>query len=564
MRKIVHLMLTAALLAAPAPGVAQSRGQSRADREAAAANARLARALEGHVTFLADDLLEGRGIGQRGHEIAARYVAAQFAALGLEPAGEEGWFQRVNFAERSFISERETMTLQRTRPEGGTEARQWINGDDVILSPGHVNGAETITAGLVFAGFGLRDPSLGIDDFAGLDVKDRIVVVLAGAHPGMESETAAHLARTSKAIAALEMGAVGLIQVRTFREQGRVPFEKAAAGARRPVRSLLGRDGVPIGDGAALKVRGTLGEAAAVQLFEGSGRRFLEVLEAARTGPVKGFDLPGTLTVRRAQAVTRITSPNVLGLLPGSDPALKEQVVVVQAHSDHLGLKADAAPGTDNVFNGAMDNAGGTAIMLESARMIAGGRRPARSVLFFATTAEESGLLGAEYWSRNPTLPISRVVGVVNIDMPILSCDFGDVVAFGAERSTLAAPVEAAARAEGLKVSPDPQPEEAVFTRSDHYPMVRAGIPSVFLKTGHMDTRGGMACRDAERDFRLNRYHELGDDMNQAFDWQAAAKFARLNTDIALRIANGKARPLWYEGDYFGSAFAPRAEKAKR
>lgn len=552
MRKtsLLGAALAASVLFAPASAAEQTRP---------VAPDRLAAALESHVRFLADDLLEGRGLGQRGHEIAARYIAAQFASLGLQPAGQDGWYQRIAFAERGFSSVSESMVLTR---DGKTI--EWLNGKDVVLSPGNVEGAETFTAPLVFVGFGLRDMSLGIDDFAGLDVKGKIVVALSGAHPGMNSETAAHLARSSKAVTALERGAVGLVQVRTFQEQARLPFEKVASRARASVRSMLGPDGAPIGDGAALRLRGTLGEGAAVALFNGAPKSFAQVLEAAANGPVKGFDMAGTLTVSRAQSIKQITSPNVLGLLPGSNAKLAAEVVLVQAHSDHIGMKTDAAPGTDNIYNGAMDNAAGTATLLETARILATGKRPARSVLFFATTAEESGLLGADYWTRYPTVPIDRMVGVVNIDMPILSCDFGDIVAFGAERSTLIAPVAAAARAEGLVVSPDPQPEEAVFTRSDHYPMVKAGIPSVFLKTGHSDSKGGQTCGVAERDFRLNRYHELGDDLSQPFDWAAAAKFARLNTDIVRRIANGAARPIWFAGDYFGESFAPDAPKAKR
>ncbi len=523
---------------------------------------RLGQALEGHIRFLADDLLEGRGLGQRGHEIAARYIAAQFAAIGLVPAGDgagaDAWFQRINFAERAFSSSSETLTF-----DAGGKSLRWVNGVDAAFGPGAVQGPETVTAPLVFVGFGIRDKALGIDDYAGLDVRGKIVVALSGAHPGMNSEVAAHLARTNKAIAAMEGGAVGLVQVRTLVEQERLPFEKLASRVRIPARGLLTPEGEPIGDGSALKLRGTLSEPAATALFAGAPMDLQQVLAAAAKAPVKGFALAGTLTVQRAQTIKRITSPNVLGLLPGADRSLSAQIVLVQAHSDHLGLKADAAPGSDAIFNGAMDNASGTATLIETARLVASGKRPARSILFLATTGEESGLLGADYWSRRPTLPISRVVGVVNIDMPILSCDFGDIVAFGADRSTLIDPVSAAARSERLKVSPDPQPEEAVFTRSDHYPMVRAGIPSVFLKTGHMDTRGGMLCRDVERDFRLNRYHELGDDMNQAFDWSAAAKFARVNTAITLGIANGRTAPRWFAGDYFGDSFAPAAPKAK-
>ncbi|WP_439532019.1 M28 family peptidase [Polymorphobacter sp.] len=548
----------------PAPALPVAPGSTRGPR-----TDRLPAALEGHVRFLADDLLEGRGIGERGHEIAARYIAAQFAGLGLVPAGNsaapDGWFQRITFAERRFTSAQESIAFAPAGTPAGTGAgktQTWINGKDIMLSPGNTEGSDEITAPLVFAGFGLYDPALGIDDFAGLDIKGKIVVVITGAHPGLPSETAAHLSRSSKASRALALGAIGLVQVRSYAEQARAPFAKAAPRARLPVRGPLGPNGAPVGDGAALQVRATLDDAAAAALFAAGPQPLVTLLDAARTAPVKGFALPGTFTIRRAQAITRITSPNVLGLLPGRGPRAQE-IVLVSAHADHLGRKPDAKPGEDAIYTGAMDNAGGIATLLETARTLAAGPPPPRSILFLATTAEESGLLGADYWSRYPTLPIASVVGVVNIDMPILTCDFADVIAFGAEHSTLIDPVRAAARKEKLTVSPDPQPEEAIFTRSDHYPLVRAGIPAVFLKTGDKDTSGGQRCAETERTFRLNHYHEVSDDLSQPFDWQAAAKFARLNTDIIRRIAAGPI-PRWFEGDYFGNAFAPQAPKAKK
>jgi Zn-dependent M28 family amino/carboxypeptidase len=256
----------------------------------------------------------------------------------------------------------------------------------------------------------------------------------------------------------------------------------------------------------------------------------------------------------------------VLGILPGSDPRLTDQIVLVMAHLDHLGLAVPPKDG-DGVFNGAMDNASGIATLIETARALATsrtGKGPRRSVIFMATTGEESGLLGSDYFAHFPTVALGRVVAVVNIDMPILTCDFGDIVAFGAERSTMAPAVRAAAAAEGLTVSPDPQPEEAVFTRSDHYPLVRAGVPAVFLKTGWRDTHGGYACRDAERTFRLNHYHEVSDDLSQPFDWEAGAKFVRVNVGIARRLADMGEAPRWYQGDYFGETFAPDSPKARR
>jgi hypothetical protein len=515
-------------------------------------------ALEAHVRFLADDTMQGRGIGTPGHEIAARAIASHFAGLGLIPAGTQGgWFQRITFAERRFTSKTETLTFT-----NGSQTLIWENGQHALLSPGNAQGTDEITAPLVFAGFGLHDPSLGLDDFAGLDIKGKIVVVLTGAHPGLPSETAAHLARTSKASRALTLGAIGLVQVRTYADQARAPFAKQAARARMPSRGPLAPDGTPLGDGAGLAFRATLDDGPAAALFAAGPVPLVTLLDEARTTPPKGFALPGQLTVRRAQAITRITSPNVIGLLPGRGPRATE-VVLVSAHSDHLGLKADTKPGEDNIYNGAMDNAGGIATLIEAARSLAAGPQPPRAILFIATTAEESGLLGADYWSRFPTVPLHRIIAAVNIDMPILTCDFADVIAFGAEHSTLITPVRAAARRQGLTLSPDPQPEEAIFTRSDHYPFVRAGIPAVFLKTGDKDTDGGQRCAETERTFRLNHYHEVSDDLSQPFDWQAAAKFTRLNTDIIRAVAAGP-RLQWFEGDYFGNAFNPDAPKARR
>ena len=511
-----------------------------------------------HVAFLADDLLEGRGLGSRGHEIAANYVAQHFARLGLKPAGENGWFQRIAFAESRFASDRETATL-----ELGDKRLVLENGIGLVLSPGNAAGAEEISGEMVFVGYGLQDKSQGIDDFAGLDLKGKFAVVLSGAPASMNSEIAAHLARTSKTIAAEAAGAIGIITVRTDREAARLPWDKYASRARLPRRLTLTPEGQPIGDGAGLKVRAAIDDGAATALFASAAMDYAAVRAAANQGLVKGFALPGRFTVRRATKVERISSPNVLALLPGRDPKLAGEIVVISAHLDHVGSKADARPGEDAIYNGAMDNAAGSATLLEAATALAK-TPPKRSVLFLATTAEESGLLGADYFARRPTVDVKRIVADVNIDMPILTCDFGDVVAFGGERSTLGGVVAQAARAEKLGVSPDPQPEEAIFTRSDHYPFVRQGVPSVFLKTGWSDVKGGQSCKEAERVFRTRNYHEVSDQLDLPFDWTAAAKWTRLNIGIIRTIANGKTAPRWVEGDYFGTAFAPTAPKAPK
>ena len=517
----------------------------------------LAERFRGHVSFLADDLLEGRGLGSRGHEIAARYVARHFAGLGLQPAGTEGWYQRIGFAEAKFSGAGETLEFTR-----GDTRLVLENAKGMALGPGTSDGAETISGELVFVGYGLKDKALGIDDYAGLDVRGKIVVALSGAPDNLNSEVGAHLARSMKPAAAEAAGAIGIIQVRSLREAARLPWDKFASRARaNPRRLLLGPDGKPLGDGAGLAVRATISDEAAASVFAGSAMDFAAVREAAAKGSVKGFPLAGRVTINRAQSITRVTSPNVLAMLPGTDKNLANEIVLISAHLDHVGTKADAKPGEDGIYNGAMDNATGIATLLEAATALAA-KPPKRSVLFLATTAEESGLLGADYFSRVPTVDAKRLVAAVNIDMPILTCDFGDVVAFGAERSTIGPVVASAAKAEKLLLSPDPQPEEAVFTRSDHYPLVRAGVPAVFLKTGWMDVKGGKACQAAEREFRLNSYHEVSDQLSLPFDWLAAAKWTRLNIGIIRGLANGRTRPLWKAGDYFGDAFAAGQPKA--
>ena len=249
----------------------------------------------------------------------------------------------------------------------------------------------------------------------------------------------------------------------------------------------------------------------------------------------------------------------MIGLLPGSDPVLSSEYVALMGHLDHLGVKRDAKTGEDRIYNGALDNAAGVATMLEAARAFAeSGTRPRRSILFIANTAEERGLLGADYFARNPTVPIANIASVVDLDMPLLLYDFTDVIAFGAEHSTLARTVARAAGKMNVKLSPDPMPEQSIFTRSDHYQFVRQGVPAVFLATGFAN--GGAETWAA---FLDGAYHHVHDDLTQKIDWRAGARFAELNYLISRELADADRRPLWYRGDYFGNLFAPDAPRAE-
>ena len=231
---------------------------------------------------------------------------------------------------------------------------------------------------------------------------------------------------------------------------------------------------------------------------------------------------------------------------------------MISAHLDHLGTNPRA--GGDKIFNGAMDNASGVATMLETARAFAASSRPPRrSILFVALAGEEEGLLGSAYLAQRPLIGEGKIVANVNLDMPVLLYDFQDVVAFGAEHSTLGPIVAAATAKMGVALSPDPMPSENLFVRSDHYSFVKAGVPSVFLVTGF-----GNGGKKAFKSFLASHYHKVSDDLGQAFDWNAAARFAKINYLIAREIADGDAAPLWYDGNQYGDRFARNAPKAPK
>jgi Zn-dependent M28 family amino/carboxypeptidase len=300
-------------------------------------------------------------------------------------------------------------------------------------------------------------------------------------------------------------------------------------------------------------VTATAAQPVAEALFAGAGTPLAAVLAEAdkQGGRPKGLALKPQISMERQSAQRRFTSPNVLGILPGSDPVLKNEYVLLMAHLDHEGIDPELA-GEDKVYNGAMDNATGIATMLEVARAFAeSGTRPKRSILFAAVTAEEDGLLGAEYLAKHPVVGAGRVVGVVNLDMPVLLYDFSDVIAFGANHSTLGPMVQRAAAQAGVALAADPLPHEGLFTRSDHYKFVREGVPSVFLMTGFGN--GGEAQFTG---FLKTHYHKVSDDLSLPIDWQAGAKFSRINYLIANEVANAAETPRWNADSFFNPARA--------
>jgi hypothetical protein len=506
-----------------------------------------------HVTFLADDRLEGRDTGSRGYDLAALYVASRFEALGLKPAGRDGWYQQVPFLETRLSGEPGSLTI------GG---RRFVHGQEVILTPTPDEAPVALEAPAVFVGYGLHAPEIGIDDYKGLDVRGKVVVVLGGFPNGMKSDVGAHLNSDKRRVAS-SRGAVGLVSIRTLSEAKRRPWARMQQYADEASLGWIGEDGRVYSAAPSLRFRANIDMPAAEALFAGARTSLAQVLAEAdrKDGRPRGFALKPRIAVSQQSTGRRFSSPNVLAVLPGSDPKLAGEYVLLMAHLDHEGMKKEGAGenGGDRIYNGAMDNAVGIATMLEVARaMTSAPDRPKRSILFAAVTAEEKGLLGAQYLARNP-LPGVRVAGVVNLDMPVLLYDFTDVIAFGAEHSTMGAAVARAGKGMGVALSEDPLPQEGLFTRSDHYRFVQEGVPSVFLMTGFAN--GG---REKFTDFLSTHYHKVSDQLSLPIDWRAGAKFARINYEIAREIADAPEAPRWYSDSFFGKALAPGREKASR
>ena len=500
------------------------------------------------VAFLADDLLEGRATGTRGYDIAARYVATRFEGIGLKPGGTDGWYQNIPFISAANDPAKPgALTLNGVRFE---------NGNHVMVGPTIAAAVVDQSAPAVFVGYGLEDKKYGLDDYRGLDVRGKIVVYLWGTPDGLPSEVAATL-NDKKGELAVSKGAAGTISIATPALLAIYPWEKVLANNALSRVRWVHPDGHAEDPTAPLKLNGMIDPTAAEKLFEGTqlaGK--LQSMFADKKARPKGFVLRNPVRVERYSVIERTSSPNVVGILEGSDPSLAGEMVMVSAHLDHIGIQPGR--GADRIANGAMDNAAGIATMLEAARAFEGGARPKRSIAFVALTGEEKGLYGSEYLAKYP-LPSRKLVANVNLDMPILTYDFTDVVALGAEHSTVGASVGRAAGQMGVKLSPDPEPEQNNFVRSDHYSFVKEGVPAVSLETGWAN--GGQAAVKA---FLDAHYHDVSDDMSQKIDWNVAAKFAKLNYLIAKDLADGSDAPRWYAGDFFGDKFAAGQPKASK
>lgn len=459
-----------------------------------------------HMAELSSDRMAGRRPGTAGFDSAAAYVIREARALGLEPGGSEGTYrQPIRFRQSR---------LEPSTASFSVAGHPLAPGTDFSISPRLAHAGTDLRAPMVFAGFGISAPDLGYDDFEGIDVRGKLVVVMQGAPDGFgpleRTVLSSHPVRAAELMA---RGAAGVVVVQADETttpqptRPRTRFLVPAASAPQ-----TGADTDEELD-VVLTVPGRLAES----WMREAGRGLGEVRERIRAGEPTSFDLRTEGWVRAEYLHETFTSANVAAVLPGADPELRDEVLVMTAHLDHLGI-GPAAEG-DSIYNGTLDNASGSSALLTLASILARMDAPRRSLLFLWVTAEESGLLGAEYFARYPTVGPGRVVANQNVDgvMGMITAA-SDVLAFGYEHSNLSDAVDFAVARTGTPVSPDPTPEENLFIRSDQYAFVRQGIPAIWVQSGR--TGLGPARDPLSRldTWVADRYHRPSDDMDQPMD----------------------------------------------
>ncbi|WMS86234.1 M28 family peptidase [Pleionea litopenaei] len=508
-------------------------------------------ALKAHIEFLASDLLEGRDTGSRGYDIAANYVVSHFMQYGLTPAGDNGsYLQQVTFRQRQLVVEETTFSVS------GDQSYTLSLPNDFVTSGSSMATQQKVSAPLYFVGYGISAPHLNHDDYADIDVTGKIVVIVNDKPSALPSEEAAHfVSGHQRALAAAKHGAVGIIYLQTEQGEQRYSFERLKGRINRPSLNWLTGEGQVGNLIPEIKVGALLSIQAAEKLLSKAPFNYATISQKLTDQePLPKFEVGITANLQVTTKHSEITSPNVVGIVEGTDPQLKNEYVVYSAHLDHIGVHSDSTSQEDVINNGAMDNASGTAIMLETARLFSE-NPPKRSVLFVAVTGEEKGLLGSDYFAQHPTVPIDQLVANINLDMPLILYPIGDVIAFGAEHSTMSRYVQNAAEKVGLQLSPDPMPEQNIFVRSDHYSFVKQGVPSVFLVPGFKSLDESIDGGKIFQKFFHQHYHQPSDEATLPIDYEAGAKFTQVNYLIGTEIANSDNRPNWNEGDFFGDTF---------
>ena len=514
-------------------------------------------AIRAHIKFLSSDLLEGRGTGARGGEIAANYIAAQMEALGLKGAGANGSF----FQPVSLVGVKADQTTKlNVSGRNGKESFKFA--DDFVAFTGAQTEEVDVDADMVFVGYGISAPEQRWNDYKGeaADYRGKILVMMVNDPPATAEEpnlfggkALTYYGRwTYKYEEAARRGAAGVILLHTDQSAG-YPWSV--------VRTSNGSWRFDIArtsnDSPYLQFRSWITDDAARRMLKLAGLDLNELRTRAASREFVPIDLSLKGKINLKSEVKRVQAPNVAGILPGRDPKLRDEYVVYSAHWDHLGVGAPDKTG-DTIYNGAVDNASGVASVLAIAEVLAKlppAQRPRRSSLFLFTTAEEQGLLGSDWYSKHPLVPVEKTAANVNLDSMNVLGVTKDFIPLGAERSTLKAVVDAVARERGLRVSPDARPEQGSFYRSDHFPFARVGVPSISLKEG--DDYVGRPKGWGEEQFKAYNtahYHQPSDEFRDTWDFRGMLQEAEIAMAIGRRIADMDQMPRFNPDDEFAKA----------
>jgi Zn-dependent M28 family amino/carboxypeptidase len=493
-----------------------------------------------HVKFLADDSLEGRDTGSEGLRKAEAYAVEQLQKAGLEPAGSNGFYQSVHFNQFQVDEDKSSLALV-----SGGQTTPLSFEDDAFISSRSTRVSTNLSAPLVFIGYGLKVPEKNLDELAGLDLKGKIVVYLAGSPSDIPTALASHYQTAGERWKFLRAaGVIGTIGIANPASMD-IPWSRISVNRNHPSMDLADAE---FYDTPGLQIGVAFNPASAEKLFAGSAHTFAEIAALGKDRkPLPHFAMATSLKANAVIQSTTLESANIVAKLTGSDPALKNEFVVLSAHIDHVGIGAPI--NGDSIYNGAMDNGSGSALVMDiAASFKAHPEKTRRSILFLLVTAEEKGLLGSKYFAAHPTVAPKSIVADVNVDMFLPIVPLKVLKIGGLEESDLGTRAAAIAQSMGIKPIPDPEPLRNAFIRSDQYSFIKKGVPAVKCDVGF---ELGTPEQKIFKDWLTNRYHAPSDDVNQPVDLPAAASYLEFTRRLLLDTANTTARPRWKPDSFF-------------
>ena len=498
--------------------------------------------IDAHLRFLSSDLLEGRAPATRGGRLAEEYIASQLRTFGVKPGvGDTSYFQRVPID----VVKADPKTI-RVTASGKANANLRFP-DDVVVWAGSATDASSARGELVFVGYGATAPEYKWDDFKGTDVRGKILLVLVNDPPAPASEpnlfggkAMTYYGRwTYKYEEAERRGAAGMLIVHTTAAAS-YPWQ-VVVGSNSVEHRLLPR---PASAPPPIGVRGWITDSAATALLAQAGLNMATLRKQAESRDFRPVSTGINMDMSMQNTMQHMAANNVIGVVRGIDPKVRDEYVVYSAHWDHLGI--GPVVNGDSIYNGAADNASGVATVLAIAHAAAEDVKPRRSQLFVFVTAEESGLLGSQYFGEHPTVPAAKIIAALNMDVVNLNGKVRDLDVMGDNKSSLGPTLAALVKSQGIRLSPDPSPEAGHFYRSDHFSFAKVGIPAVSVGPGvdYVGRPAGWGQQQAD-DYTAHRYHQPSDEYRSDFDFAGAAQLGEIVYRLGVALGNAETVPTW-------------------